>query len=120
MKKLFLTIIGSVLALGVLSGAQARVLGETLTKPVRSPSGDITEYAITFVVRDQRQRPIGNMHYQITLGTGLVVCGISRTDGLTQRVSSGAVQTMARIALLLDDCDQPPKGQDDAPGVETK
>lgn len=99
------------ICLPVQAQAQVRALEETLTKPVRSDSGDISEYAITFVLRDKRERPIWT-NDQITLGTGQVVCGHTNLEGLTQQVSSAAVQTTAILALPLEPClPQPPSDE---------
>ena len=101
--------------------AHAYVLEETLTKPVRSSNGEVIEYAITFVLKDKRERPVSNVRYMIVLGTGKVVCGSSMSNGMTQRVSSGMTQTTASISLSNEPC--PSDVQDDEksvnfPGVE--
>lgn len=63
------------LTLDAVALADGYVLDQALTKPVMSADGEVVEYAITFVLKDQRQRPISNMNYKIVLGTGQVVCG---------------------------------------------
>jgi hypothetical protein len=92
------------LTLDAVALADGYVLDQALTKPVMSADGEVVEYAITFVLKDQRQRPISNMTYKIVLGTGQVVCGQSKRDGVTQRVSSGLVQTTANIRLTHGMC----------------
>ena len=92
------------LLLAISAAAQDFVVQETLTKPVKGANGEIVEYAITFVLRDARQRPVGNTPYQISLGTGQVICGYTRSNGMAERVSSGVVQTTANISVSSNVC----------------